>query len=80
MESVKITKIENNIYILETNGHICKGFYKKINDSMYEIKLYSWYDKNTKRHKSEKNKLFKHMENWFCYMLTKYKGSVKNEL
>lgn len=67
-----IIKQSNNLYILETDGHILKGYFKRINETTTEVNLYNWYDKTTKRHKTSKNKLFCHMTRWFCYMLEKY--------
>ena len=69
---IKIFQYENNIYILDTNGHHCKGLVQKLENNRLMVRLDDWYDRSTKRHKGKSNKLFKHMENWFCYMIDKY--------
>lgn len=62
----------NNIYTLETKGHKCVGYYEKMPNNITKVNLLKWYDKNTKRYKTYKNKLYNHMIRWFEYMLEKY--------
>ena len=69
---VNIEKISKNYYILETDGHICKGMIEKINNKATKVRLDVWYDKHTKRYKSPSNKLFNHTTKWFLYMWEKY--------
>lgn len=69
---IKIFQCENDIYIVDTIGHKCTGLIKKMSKIATEVRMDDWYDKNTKRHKGKSNKLFNHMENWFCYMVEKY--------
>lgn len=69
---MKIFECENDIYIVDTSGHKCTGLIQKIDSDRTRVRLDDWYDKSTKRHKGNSNKLFNHMEKWFCYMIEKY--------
>lgn len=71
--NVIITNNGNNIYTLETKTYKCVGYYEKISNNMTKVNLIKWYDKNTKRYKTYKNKLYNHTLKWFAYMLEKYK-------
>lgn len=69
---IKIFYYENDIYILDTPTHHCKGLVQKVENSKTIVRLDEWYDRSTKRHKGKSNKLFNHTERWFCYMIEKY--------
>lgn len=69
---VKIFQCENNIYILDTSGHKCTGLIQVLDNNRTRIRLDDWYDKSTKRHKGQTNKLFNHTERWFLYMVEEY--------
>lgn len=69
---IKIFQYEDDMYILETNGHHCEGLVQKLEGNKTRVRLDDWYDRTTKRHKGRSNKLFNHTEKWFCYMIEKY--------
>lgn len=79
MEDIKITTNGDNIYCVDTIGHKCIGFFRRINDKTIETRLDSWFDKNTKRYKGRTNKLYNHMEKWFVYMIEEYYDKKESE-
>lgn len=72
MKDVEIRSVGNNKYIVDTIGYKCEGYYKRLQNKTTEVKLEKWFDKNTKRYKTSKNKLYNHTQRWFAYMVEKY--------
>ena len=69
---MEIKKIDSNIYGISNNNFYLIGYYEKINNNTSKVNLISWYDKKTKRYKTQKNKLYNHMTKWFNYIIEKY--------
>ena len=72
MNDLQIKKIDTNIYAISNKNFYLIGYYEKMNQNMSKVNLISWYDKNTKRYKTNKNKLYNHMTKWFDYIIEKY--------
>lgn len=75
---IEIYACDNDIFIVDTNGHTCVGMVQKLDSNNFRVCLNEWFDKNTKRHKGRSNKLFNHTEKWFLYMLEKYYFNKEN--
>lgn len=67
--NIIITLLNDNYYMLQAPYATLKGYYKRINNHAYIVRLDYWKDGKTNRIKSEKNKLFNHTRNWFAYIL-----------
>lgn len=72
MENIEIKNIGGDNYVVDTTGHRCKGYYKRLSNQTVVVNLEDWLDKKTKKHKTKKNKLYNHMQRWFVYMIEKY--------
>lgn len=65
----KIISHGNDMYTIDTHMQTCEGYYKKLSENSYSVRIDRWYDKNTKRCKGKSNKLFSHTKRWFAYMV-----------
>lgn len=67
--NITITLLNEDYYLIEAPFATLKGYYKRINNNSYKMRLDYWKDGKTNRLKNQKNKMFVHTCKWFAYIL-----------